>query len=307
MSNEIIRFDNQNVKGMTSLQIAEVTGKQHAHVMRDIRNMVDSVSQSTSGLADIEETKKDYHRCDRTQYKYLSEKTQGILMNLFDANSPSNGYVIEESNYVDAQGKNRSMYYLNPKACLLLASGYNAILRAKIIDKLEEYQKKDQTSITTLPDFTNPAEAARAWAEQFELKQIEAKRADEAESQVLSLTQEIATMQPKISYYDTILNNASTVLTTQIAQDYGMSAVTFNKVLNEISIQRKVNGQWILYAPYLSMGYVQSKPVTITHSNGSQSVKYNTEWTQKGRLFLYEELKKHDIIPLIEMSQQGIF
>lgn len=262
MSNEIIRFDNQNVKGMTSLQIAEVTGKNHKEVLRDIRNLL----------------------------------SQGVA---------ERNFALGE--YKDKNNQSRPMYKLTPKGCLILASGYDVVLREKIIDKLEEYQKKEQTSITTLPDFTNPAEAARAWAEQFELKQIEAKRADEAESQVLSLTQEIATMQPKISYYDTILNNASTVLTTQIAQDYGMSAVTFNKVLNEISIQRKVNGQWILYAPYLSMGYVQSKPVTITHSNGSQSVKYNTEWTQKGRLFLYEELKKHDIIPLIEMSQQGIF
>lgn len=260
MSNEVIRLgESQQVKGMTSVQIADVTGKMHKHVLRDIKVLLErGASRTNFGL---------------TSYK-------------------------------DKQGKEQPMYLLTPKGCLILASGYDVVLREKIIDKLEEYQQKERTTMTTLPDFTNPAEAARAWAEQFELKQIEAKRADEAEQQVLALTSEIEQMQPKVSYYDNILANKSTVLITQIAQDYGMSAKALNRTLNELGVQHKVNDQWILYAKFLGQGYVQSKPVTITHNNGRQSVKYNTEWTQKGRLFLYDELKKHSILPLIEVSRQ---
>lgn len=253
---EVIKFDgSQQAQGMTSLQIAEITGKMHKHVLRDIKVILEKGASKTNfGL----------------------------------------------TSYNDKQGKEQPMYSLTPKGCLILASGYDVVLRERIIDKLEEYQKKERTSITALPDFTNPAEAARAWAEQFELKQIEAKRADEAEQQVIALTQEIETMQPKVSYYDTILANKSTVVITQIAQDYGMSAIKFNQTLYDLHIQHKVNDQWILYAEHLGQGYVQSKPVTITHTSGYQSVKYNTEWTQKGRIFLYEELKKNNIIPLIE-------
>lgn len=107
----------------------------------------------------------------------------------------------------------------------------------------------------------------------------------------------IADLSEKNSYLDEILQNPSTVLTTQIAADYGMSAKKFNQKLADMKIQRKVGGQWILYAPYNTMGYVHSETFI---PKGSDKVVMLTRWRQKGRLFLYEELKKLKILPLIE-------
>ena len=162
------------------------------------------------------------------------------------------------------------------------------------------FHKVANSQVVALPDFSNPAEAARAWAEQYEQKLIETRRADEAEKQVLTLSREIESMQPKISYYDTILASKETVTTTQIAQDYGMLAKDLNKLLQDLRVQHKVNGQWILYAPYISQGYVHSKAIPITRSSGRKDTKLLTEWTQKGRIFLYNGLKNHGILPLIE-------
>ena len=88
----------------------------------------------------------------------------------------------------------------------------------------------------------------------------------------------------------------------QVAQDFGMSAKAFNVLLRNFGIQHKVAGQWILYAKYLPLGYVQSEPILIDHKSGRKETKMFTKWTQKGRLFLYEELKQHGILPLIERA-----
>ena len=118
--------------------------------------------------------------------------------------------------------------------------------------------------------------------------------------EIVQLSATITEMQPKVSYVDTILSCKETVTTTQIAQDYGQSAKAFNILLRNFGVQHKVGGQWILYAKYLPCGYVQSETVSITHRDGSVGSVMHTKWTQKGRLFLYNELKKHDILPLIE-------
>ena len=135
--------------------------------------------------------------------------------------------------------------------------------------------------------------------QQEEIERQKAALAQQGE-EIVKLSNEVMTMKPKATYYDLILNNPSTVTITQIAQDYGMSAKKFNQILCDFRIQHKVNKQWILYADNINKGYVQSKPTNIPLSNGTGKVVYNTEWTQKGRIFLYEKLKQAGILPMIE-------
>ncbi len=148
------------------------------------------------------------------------------------------------------------------------------------------------------PDFLIQL-ATKLKNEQERSKHLEQeKRALEQET--IAMGKKISELKPKANYVDVILQSASTVLTTQIAQDYGMSARAFNKKLEEFRIQHKVGGQWILYADYQGKGYVHSKTIDIVRANGQPDVKMQTEWTQKGRFFLYEELKKHEIYPMME-------
>ena len=135
--------------------------------------------------------------------------------------------------------------------------------------------------------------------QQEEIERQKAALAQQGE-EIVKLSNEVMMMKPKATYYDLILNNPSTVTITQIAQDYGMSAKKFNQILCDFRIQHKVNKQLILYADNINKGYVQSKPTNIPLANGTEKVVYNTEWTQKGRIFLYEKLKQAGILPMIE-------
>lgn len=110
----------------------------------------------------------------------------------------------------------------------------------------------------------------------------------------------IGELKPKADYTDLILKNRSLVTITQIAKDYGMSGQAMNKILHSLGIIYNQSGQWLLYSRHQARGYTHSETVSIMHADGREAVKMNTKWTQKGRLFLYDTLKKEDIVPVIE-------
>lgn len=115
--------------------------------------------------------------------------------------------------------------------------------------------------------------------------------------------QRVAEYEPKISYLDSILESTDTVTITQIAADYGLSAVVMNKRLNELKIQHKVGGQWILYTRHQREGYTKSHTTRVSKADGTEKVVMNTKWTQKGRLFIYESLKEINVYPLMDIEQ----
>ena len=117
-----------------------------------------------------------------------------------------------------------------------------------------------------------------------------------------ALTQQIGELKPKADYTDMVLQNKSLMTITAIAKDYGLSGNALNKKLNELGIQYKQSGQWFLYASHQAKGYTSSSTQVIEHKDGNKEVKLHTKWTQKGRLFIYDELKKKGILPLIEQD-----
>ena len=112
----------------------------------------------------------------------------------------------------------------------------------------------------------------------------------------------IGELKPKADYTDKILRSKGTVKVNVIANDYGYTAVGFNKLLNRLGIQYKQGEDWLLYKEHRGKGYTHTKTWDFQHKDGTPDSKTNMEWTQKGRLFLYEQLKRNNIVPMIEQN-----
>lgn len=124
---------------------------------------------------------------------------------------------------------------------------------------------------------------------------------ERAEKEQLKIELEEARKQT--SYLDLILQTKDQLTTTQIAQDYGMSANKFNQLLKDLRIQRKVNSQWALYRQYLGKGYIASRTFEYIGRDDRCHSKITTVWTQLGRKFLYDVLKEREgILPLVEQE-----
>lgn len=248
---------------MTSLQITEITGKAHKDIMRAIRNM-------------------------EPAWEKVQERKFALMQEEVETNNGGH--------------KMRPYYSLTKEECLYIATKFNDEARAKLIKRWKELEEQSKPSVPQ-----NYLEALKSLVKSEEEKQQLALENRKQQQEILTISKEnmelgnkITEMLPKVSYYDQILQSNATMTVTQIAQDYGMSAIKLNLLLSDMKIQHKMRGQWILYGQFLTGGYVHSRAVDIIRSDGRHDVKYNTEWTTKGRIFLYEALKAKGVLPLIE-------
>ena len=268
--NEIVYRGESNQPLTNSKLVADVFEKEHKNVMQSIRKLMDGTAQNSA-----------VHQ------------------------------MFSESTYKNEQNKEQPMFIMNQDGFTLLAMGFNGKkameFKLKYIEAFNAMKRQIEQSKPSVPQ--NYLEALKYLVKAEEEKQQLALENKKQQEQILTISKtnmelgnKITEMLPKVSYYDKILQSNATMTVTQIAQDYGMSAMKLNKELEAMKIQHKVRGQWILYGKFITGGYVHSRAVDIIRSDGRHDVKYNTEWTTKGRIFLYESLKAKGILPLIEQE-----
>lgn len=205
-------------------------------------------------------------------------------------------------NFIPADVPNRGMTIINESGL------YSLILSSKL-PKAKEF--KHWVTSEVLPTIRKHGMYATEELldnPDFAIKVFNELKAEREKRKALEITvdvqkQIIKELKPKADYTDLVLKSKTLLTTTQIAKDYGVSGKKFNKLLNELKIQYKAGGynkQWLLYSKYQDKGWTHSDTIRFTRSDGREDFVLETKWTQKGRLGLYELLKKCGILPMIE-------
>lgn len=215
---------------MSSLEIAEITGKRHADVLRDVRNLIE----------------------------------QGA--------NERNFALVE---YKDKKGEIRPCYNLTPKGCLILASGYDVVLREKIINRLEELEMQKKNGGFSIPQTLS--EALRLAADQQE----------EIEQQKLLINEQA----PKVAFANAIEASKSSCLVGELAKILTQNGYTigqnrlFEWLRNNGYLGTKGEYYNIPNQTYIEQGLFDLKKGVRSGNDGVMHTTITTKVTGKGQRY----------------------
>ena len=177
-------------------------------------------------------------------------------------------------------GQNREAIFINESGlyALILSSKLDSAKRFKhwVTGEVLPAIRKQGGYIVARPDETDEEVLARA----LQIMQAAIQIRDE----------EIARLQPKADYADSVLDAINCITTTQLAKELGMSAQELNRRLCEMRIQYWQSGQYMLYADYARMGLAKSRTHKHTLKHGMVITEMYLVWTERGREFIHQLL-----------------
>lgn len=218
----------ENLKTMSSREIAKLCDKDHRNVCRDI----DALNESYAQMALLK---------------------------------------VEQSDYIADNGQSYRQYLLNKEQTIDLITGYRADIRIRINRRWAELEQQvNQTSpAISLPDFTNPVEAARAFADQYEAKQI--------------AQEQLAIAQPKAAALDFISSAVNSLNARDTAKTLNIQPQKFNKwCIAHNWMYRDNKDKLQMCSKRLQQGFMEQRNVTYYNSNGDVCATTQPMFTAKG-------------------------
>lgn len=219
---------------MSSIEIAELTGKEHKNVMRDIRTLLEQGVQE------------------------LNFEPSFIIRDL-----PNGG------------SKQDPCFNLTKKGCLILASGYDAKLRERIIDRWEELEIEKRNGGFKVP--SSFSEALRLAAIQMEQIEQQQKQLDAD--------------KPKVLFAEAVSTSQRCCLVSELAKIISQNGVAIGQ--NRLFVWMRKNGYLCNKGQYynqptqkaMELGLFEIKKTTITKPNGDVIVNTTSKVTGKGQIY----------------------
>ena len=159
-------------------------------------------------------------------------------------------------------GNQVATYDLTLDQCMLVGMRESKAVRRSVLKKLKGLE--GPRVIATLPDFSNPAAAARAWAEQFELQQ--------------QANQALAIAAPKVEFVDKYVESTGLKGFRQTAKLLGANEARFREFLLDKKIMYRMGGEWQAYSGHIDAGRFDVK----TGTSDSGHAFNQTKFTPKG-------------------------
>jgi phage antirepressor YoqD-like protein len=201
--------------------------------------------------------------------KVLGEKDAGLFSDI----------------YFDAYSREQRCYKFPKRESCLMAMSYSYDLQAKVFDRMTELEDALKQPVVALPNFTDPAEAAIAWAAEFKAKQA-------AITQVSQLEIKVSELAPKAAALDTIANATGQKTITNVAKVLGVQPEKFLRpwMLNHHWIYLGRDGQYHAHAARIKDGHLVEKSRAIPRTNGIADVKVTVYVTSLGETLLARRL-----------------
>jgi len=164
--------------------------------------------------------------------------------------------------YTDPTGRALPCFNLDRDMTDTLLTGYSAKMRLAVIRRWKELESRQAV---TLPDFTNPAIAARAWADQVEAAQ--------------AANIQLALAAPKAAFVDQYVEAAGSMSFRQVAKLLRANERQLRQLLLDNHIMYYLGGVLTPYQPHIDAGRFEVKTGTCEHNSHAFS---QSRFTAKG-------------------------
>lgn len=185
--------------------------------------------------------------------------------------NPEFGAVAKIATVYNKQGQTIETYQLNKRQSIAVSARLNTALLMKVIDRWQELE----SNAVVLPDFTNPAISARAWADEVEAKLI-AQAENEKNRPKVEFAEKVRALDGSISVGDfaKIIGTGQNRLFKRLRDDGFL-------LVNNHPMQSAVERGLL----------VQVEQTPFADSNGKSHPAFQTRITGKGQVYFEKKYR----------------